>query len=353
MPHQKVGLSAILFSAAIVVACDSASRPPSAPSQPPGSDAAPDGSTLKIAAPTLVSPVNGVQIPAGIPLVLTLTNVSGEFASFPVTYEVEVRSAAGTLVANPRFPKSSGSTTSVTVSAPLAGNTGYSWRVRATYSGRVGPWSSTGTFSTGQSAFISGSQVVDPLTTGSTVGRQRGGHFIVGEGWQADTLGDGIDYDITTCSNCRLEFDVTNVGNGASNPGELKWVSMGDATTFNNFGLFRDSPWKMHLEQRSDGDGTGMEIIFRNGGTGSGSPGDNEIRNNTTANWQRNQVFHFVIDWTPAGFFVAVNGQVYLQGTFGGGRAYAPPSHRVSLGCYPRNETQRGAIFRNVTVTPR
>jgi hypothetical protein len=43
---------------------------------------------------------------------------------------------------------------------------------------------------------------------------------------------------------------------------------------------------------------------------------------------------------------------VWFSGSFGG-VAYSPPSHRISLGCYPRQETWRGAIYRNVTVTPR
>jgi hypothetical protein len=348
--RQLIGMC--VGAAALLVACDNRAASPVSPGGVAGIDAAADGSTLKIAAPTLVSPINGVQLQGGSSVVLTLTNVSGKFASFPVTFDVEITNAGGTIVANPKFSRGSGTSTAFTLTTTLLPSTVYSWRARGTYSGGVGPWSGASTFRTGQSAFISGSTVVDPLTTGATVGRQRGGHFITGQGWQADSVTDGIDYDITTCSNCRLEFDLTNVGNGLGNPTDLKWITMGDGRTFDDFLVFRDHPWKMHLEQRADGDGTGMKLIFRNGSAGTGNPGDHEGRNDSTVNWQRSQVYRFVLDWTPNSYFFSVNGQVWFSGAFSG-QAYSPPSHRISLGCYPRQETWVGAIFRNVTVTPR
>jgi hypothetical protein len=312
-------------------------------------NAAPDGSTLKIAAPTLVSPVNGAQVSG--PLVLTLTNVSGTYTSFSVTYEVEIRNPAGALVAHPTFPKASGNTTSFTVTTSLATDTIHSWRARATSNGRFGPWSFLGTFRTSLGAFISGSTVVDPLTIGATVGIQRGGHFVAGQGWQADSGTDGIDYDITTCSSCRLEFDVTNFGNGLGNGADLKWVTMGDATKFADFGVFRDHLWKMHLELRGDGDGTGMKLVWRNGGIDDGDPGDHVmVQPDNGPAWSASRVFHFVISWTRTNFSIAVDGRAWFAGSFA--QPYAPPNHRISLGCYPRGETLRGAIWRNVTVTP-
>ena len=69
------------------------------------------------------------------------------------------------------------------------------------------------------------------------------------------------------CISCTLEFDVTNFGRAQGAPAlkDYKWISMGDGNTFGDFTAFRDHPWKMHLEQRSDGDGTGMKLIWRNG----------------------------------------------------------------------------------------
>ena len=46
------------------------------------------------------------------------------------------------------------------------------------------------------------------------------------------------------------------------------------------------------------------------------------------------------------GVSVSVNGEVWFQD--GWSHAYAPPNHRISLGCYPREETMIGAIWSNV-----
>jgi hypothetical protein len=302
-----------------------------------------------------VSPVGGAQLQGPSP-VLVLTNVSGTYTTFAVTYEVEIRNGAGAVVANPKFAKGSGSTTSFTVTTTLATDAPHTWRARATSNGRVGPWSGTATFRTSLGAFISGSTVLDPLTNGLTVGKQRGGHFVAGQGWQADTVFDGIDYDITTCASCRVEFDVTNVGNGIGNDADLKWITMGDASTFPDFNLFRDHQWKMHLELRGDGDGTAMKIVWRNGAVGDGDPGDHvDIQPPSKTGgpaWSKSRVSHFVLQWSPGGYSIVIDGVTWFQGAFKTGSPYAPPNHRISLGCYPRGETLAGAIFRNVSVTP-
>jgi hypothetical protein len=351
---QKIlfGLCIALVGGA--VACGQ-SPAPSSPSAAltGGSSAGPDGSTLKIAAPALVSPVNNAQFAPGSQVVLTLQNVSGTYASFPVTYEVQVLNAGGTIVANPKFVASSGTTSTTTIiSSSLAADAPHTWRARATYGSGVGPWSTAAAFKTPIAAFIAGREIFDPLTTGFTVGKQHGGRFLLGQGWQSLTLTDGIDYDLPiTCSNCRLEFDVTNFGKAEGAPFEkdVKWVTMGDGTTFDNFGAFRDHDWKMHLEQRADGDGTGMKLIWRNG---CGTCGDDEPGDHTGKfldggpRWNSSETFHFALDWTPGGFSVSVNGEEWFED--GWESPYAPPNHRISLGCWPRSESFVGAIYSNV-----
>jgi hypothetical protein len=126
---------------------------------------------------------------------------------------------------------------------------------------------------------------------------------------------------------------------------------MGDGTAFGEFNAFRDHDWKMHLEQRSDGNGTGMKLIWRNGRAGGDDPGDHTQRNDSTVDWRGSDTFHFVIDWTPNHLSVSVNGREWFEDGFS--RPYAPPNHRISLGCAPRAETFPGAIWSNVKVTPR
>ncbi len=340
----------------VTVACGGSNGTPASPSAAVAGTtaAAADGSTLKIAAPTLVSPINSFQFQPNTSIVLTLSNVSGTFASFPVTYEVEIRDASNAVVANPKFAAGAGATSTITVTSTLAANVAMTWRARATFQTGVGPWSSFAAFKTPVAAFLggaSGSEAFDPLTTGFSVGQVHGGHFVPGQGWQADSLQDGIDYDLATCMSCRVEFDVTGVGKGLGNPADEKWISMGDATTFGDFNTFRDGLWKMHLEQRSDGDGTGMKITWRNGceTCENDDPGDHVTKVDPAIPWDASVVYHFIFDWTPDGFTITINGDVWFQDTFT--EPYAPPNFRVSLGCYPRGETLVGALYRNVRIT--
>jgi hypothetical protein len=359
----KILLCVCTLAIGVFVACGKSAAPAS-PSGAAGAEGnlGPDGATLKIGAPPLSSPANGFQFARNAPIQVTITNVQGTYATFPVTYELELRNSAGTsVITTMKQPAGSGPTTTFTITTSLTADTVFSYRARATKDNLFGPWSATGTFRTPIAVGIFGSTVIDPLTEGFTVGKQKGGHFIQGVGWQATTVNDGIDYDITTCPSCRIEFDLTNVseGEGVCCNADMKFLSMGDGAAFNSFQDFRDHPWKMHLVQRGDGDGTGLEIIFRNGGTDpEDNPGDHRIKMTCCGpDFRDSSVFHFVIDYSPAGYNISVgtNGgpQVtYLVDGFGG-IPYAPPNHRISLGCYPRSETIPGAIYRNVTVTPR
>ena len=104
----------------------------------------------------------------------------------------------------------------------------------------------------------------------------------------------------------------------------------------------------MHLEQRSDGDGTGMKITWRNGDVGEGEPGDHVIKVDPAVNWNGSEVFHFKLIWDGGGFGVFVNGEQWFDAGFS--QPYAPPNHRVSLGCWPRAESFPGAIYKNVKL---
>lgn len=331
----------------LTLACTSKSSTPLTPTTPgtgtPGTAA--DGSTMKVTAPVPQSPVNDVK-PALGPAKLVVAGSTGEFIPVLVSYRYQVFNAANVMVEN-----SVSSGTSHEVNADLLVNNRYTWRARAEAGNDFGPWSTTASFTAPESAFLRGSEFRDPLTSGKTVGVQHGGHFIQGQGWKADTENDGIDYDLTSpCDACVLEFDTTGFGKAEGEPiaKDLKWITMGDASTFGDFTAFRNHPWKMHVEQRSDGGGTGMKLVWRNGDVGGGEPGDHDTKFFDGPNWQNDQVFHFRLEWDGGGYGVFVNGDEQ----FGGGwsQAYAPNPMRVSLGCWPRSETM-WAVYRNVRLS--
>ncbi len=349
MMRRTLSLFAVCTITAVAYACgDAKPATPVAPTPP--ENAASDGSTLKASAPSAQSPNNNEKINTAV-VVLTAGASTLQYESAtPVTlqYRFQVMSPSGAVVDNALV-----SGTTYEVAATLADDTRHTWRVRAEAEGQGGPWSSTASFVTRDPALV-----VDPLVNGRTVGRQLGGTFVSGQGWMALNLGDAIDYDIPTCDNCTVEFDITNIGpgEGYSFQRDLKFLSMGDADFFGGFGPFRDHDWKMHLVQRADGDGTGLEIIWRNGGRDPvGNPGDHRIKMTCCGpDFQNSSVFHFVVRWTPGGYNISVgtNGgpQVeYLADGFGG-LAYAPPNHRVQLGCAPREETIPNSIYRNVRI---
>ena len=125
---------------------------------------------------------------------------------------------------------------------------------------------------------------------------------------------------------------------------------MGDAAAFGGFGTFRDHPWKMHLVQRADFP-TGMEIIWRNGGTdpNGGDPGDHRIKLiDTPITFRSTDTYHFKLDWGMFGYEISVNGIEVLSE--GWDHWYEPSNFRIELGCIPRGDSFIGIIYRNVTL---
>ena len=138
---KKFLLALCVATIGLAVACGKSNSPVSPSPSSSATDALPDGSTLKINAPQVVFPTNGVQLQRNQPFIVTLNNVNGRFATFPVTYELEVRNQGGAVVASHRFPAAQGNATSFTVPNELVFDANHSLRIRATYRNSVGPWS--------------------------------------------------------------------------------------------------------------------------------------------------------------------------------------------------------------------
>ena len=355
MNRKSLVVFAASALAASVIACSSANpttpsatRTTAATSAADGANAAGDGSTLKATAAGTVSPVNDQKFNSPV-VTLTARAATLLFPSAtPVTfqYRFQVFNPANVIVEDALV---SGTTYQVT--AALNPNTRHTWRVRPELQGQGGPWSALASFITEDPAIFN-----DPLTNGTTVGRQIGGRFLPGQGWQSGSLTDAIDYDVPSgCITCRLEFDATNFGGQEGLPfqKDLKWVSMADVRSFSDFNTFRNSPWKMHLVQRADFP-TGMEIIWRNGGTdpNGGDPGDHRIKlTNTPIIFSSSQVYHFQLDWGIFGYAISVNGLEVLAD--GWDHWYETPNLRIELGCIPRVESFVGIIYRNVKLIKR
>ena len=139
---------AVMASLSVTLACNSAPAAPSATEAglPGTGDAAADGSTLKVHPPTLMSPINDVQLESRTPTLVT-ANTTGRFVNRTYTYEFEVLNDSGNLVRRNFVPQGASNTSWVYPEA-LETDTPYRWRVRAMVGTAVGPWSSVARFRT-------------------------------------------------------------------------------------------------------------------------------------------------------------------------------------------------------------
>jgi hypothetical protein len=139
--------SAVCFLA-LAVAC---SKSPSAPSEsdagvPSATDAAADGSTLKVLAPELMSPINDVRLDNRQPTLVT-ANTTGRFVNRDYTYEFHLMDDGGNVLQSTTVAQGS-SNTAWPLGSELNRDTPYRWRVRATLGESRGPWSAVGRFIT-------------------------------------------------------------------------------------------------------------------------------------------------------------------------------------------------------------
>lgn len=232
---MKMNHWALLAGVAVLgttIACGATTTPTSPASTSVNSaDAGASGETLKIGAPTPTSPIGGLQLQTTT-VVLNFTAPTGTFATFTPSYELELKNAAGTVVANPTI-----TTTSYTVTASLTLDSNHTWRVRAVYQGKVGPWSTTATFKTQVAAFISGNTLYDPLAAGITVGSRVGSTtFVAGQGLRLNNSDAHVRYNMPTAlTSGQFSMMILGADEGAPNSDKSKVFSMqegsGDITS--------------------------------------------------------------------------------------------------------------------------
>ena len=145
MKFFRVGTCLALLMAA--VGCTQASQSITAPSAAAGgstADAA-DGSTLKVTAPALVSPVDGARAEARRPTLIWL-NSTGKYGSMGVAYDIELSTPTTTVYT--RTVGESPDLGAHLIDMELEYDTVYSWRVRAHVGNPdlYGPWSSWASF---------------------------------------------------------------------------------------------------------------------------------------------------------------------------------------------------------------
>jgi hypothetical protein len=142
MFRQTTTAFGLALSLAVAYGCAESMGSPTSPVSPAAlTDAAADGSTLKVTAPTLQSPIGGVRIDNLEP-VFRIQNSRARFGTTPaLTYRFEVQTMASVVVGTSGAVPAGNSTTSWEFPTEQTLDTRYKWRVRAEYASRVGPWS--------------------------------------------------------------------------------------------------------------------------------------------------------------------------------------------------------------------
>jgi hypothetical protein len=127
------------------IGCTQASQSITAPSATIGGSTAnaADGSTLKVTAPALVSPVDGVRAEDRRPTLIWL-NSTGKYDPIGVAYDLEVSSPSAVVYS--RTVGESPNLGAHLIDLELDYDIVYSWRARARVADSFGPWSSWASF---------------------------------------------------------------------------------------------------------------------------------------------------------------------------------------------------------------
>jgi len=142
---RSLACSSVAAFALLVSGC--VSSDPAMPTAPtPDVSSSADGSTLKVNAPTLQSPIGDVRVGQQPPYTLVASSVAGTFSQAPFYYRIEVHDSNGVLIRDSGALNSP----SYTLDVQLDQDRRYTWRARAEYAHGAGPWSVTGSFLTPQ-----------------------------------------------------------------------------------------------------------------------------------------------------------------------------------------------------------
>ena len=146
--HKTLPWAGVACALAFTMACSSAPGSPASPNAVTNIDGAlgPDGSTLKVSAPSVVSPVNDERLKSRQPT-MTINNAKGTYAGGNFSYEFQILTDSGSVVASNTVSAGSASTIWA-YTTDLARDTPYRWRARARMGSAFGPWSSTARFIT-------------------------------------------------------------------------------------------------------------------------------------------------------------------------------------------------------------
>lgn len=358
MFRHKYALFGVGCLLAVTVACSNSTNPLSPNAAVPGAGTAgPNGETLKIAAPATVAPTGGTSVDLGFELIIG--NVTGTYASFPVTYRWEIRDESGTTVASGTQAASSGTQTRIVITDDLGFDELHTWRARAEYQGLHGPWSAAASFRTAAGSFMDDDTVLDLLTDGETLGSATNVQFS-SAGAYFPSHNSYIAYRLpSTIKNGEFSFIATGVDEG--NPcDKCKVMTMGEGS-----GDVTANDYRVSLEVRGSVYPNPGMVAFRiiTGEAADHGRIHDTDRNQHWPQWSRQQTYFFRVYWGTgfAGYEIregSPNGPVHDAASLTtDGHEYRPNPHYAFVGSPPArggagNSTHLGMTVKSVWISP-
>ncbi|HUR35517.1 MAG TPA: hypothetical protein VM032_17060 [Vicinamibacterales bacterium] len=344
-PYAASGLAALI---ALSIACGRSPATTVAPTSTATSSAdagaAADGSTLKVSAPTLVTPIND-DTSADTTPTLVATEATGKYVQGSLAYDFELYDDQNvkiqTLVVNGLSWK---------VGA-LEFAKRYTWRVRATTDSAYGPWSPFASFYTPEGrGYIRGNELYDPLTNGQTVASNMNDVTLIpNQGIRLNGRESFVEYRLpVTLTDGELSMIITNLGN-SNEQWKTKVASMMQGDGVN----VTDNAYRLTLDRRNADSGGTVRYTLRSRGVDAGEP------NAGGMSWSRSRLYLWTYTWNNGSSRLTVKdggaAGVTVKSVGASYKApYAPNPHVIRLGSVggrAGSETLPGTIIRNVWVS--
>jgi hypothetical protein len=210
---KKLYLCGAAVALATAVACGSgekSSNPvsPTTAGTVDEANAGAGGETLKVTAPTPLTPANGSTINTFGPTLRVTPSTFKFQGAGAITHRFQLLNGS-TVIAE--FTTAGASW----VPSNLQNKTTYGWHVRGEQGPRYGPWSDTWTFTTPDQpeGYVRGNELYDPLYTGKTIGRSVGPiTFVPGRGVRLEGFSSYIKYHLQqTLTAGEFSILVTNL----------------------------------------------------------------------------------------------------------------------------------------------
>ena len=344
--YVAAGLSVII---ALSIAC---SRPASTTVSPTSSSkastdstaTAADGSTLKVSAPTAVTPLND-EVTADRTPTLIATAANGKYAQGSLAYDFELYDDNNVKIQTVVIASLNWKVDTLEYARR------YTWRLRATTDDAYGPWSAFASFVTPEGkGYIRGNELYDPLINGMTVASGMNDvTFIPGQGIRLNSIESFVEYRLQApLTDGEMSMIITNLGN-SDDPWKSKVASMlqGDGVNVT------DNAYRVTLDRRNASSGGTVRYTMRSRGVDAGEP------NAGGMGWSRSKIYLWTFTWNNGASRLSVKdggstGNLVKSVGTNYKAPYSPNPHVIRLGSVggrAGSETLPGAIIRNLWVS--